>query len=52
MAKKIKMPEHSKEELKTMVEKFFEKGGVIKVYPTRYATGAYRATLTSVHKQK
>lgn len=52
MAKKIKMPEHSKEEFAAMIAAFFEKGGVIKVYPTRYATGAYRATLTSVHKQK
>jgi len=52
MAKKIKFPEHTKDEMKAMAAEFFDKGGVIKVYPTRYATGCFRATLTSVHKQK
>lgn len=39
-------------ELTKLVKEYFEKGGVIKVYPTRYATGALRSTLVSVKKQK
>lgn len=39
-----------KAELKTLVKDYFEKGGVIKVYPTRHLTGAYRSTIVSAKK--
>ena len=53
MARKVKMPVSTKAEIAAMVKAYFETGrGVIKVYPTRYAYGHYRSTLTNVIKQK
>lgn len=48
--KNIMFPAHTKAELTSMVEAFFAKGGVIKVYPTRYASGAFRSTIVSTKK--
>ena len=49
-ARKVKFAPSTKAELKDMVSDYFTKGGVIKVCPTRYAFGVYRATLTNTKK--
>jgi len=50
--RKSKLPDHTKEELSEMVKSYFDKGKTIKVGPVRYAQNYYRATLTSIYKQK
>ncbi len=52
MKRKIITPAPTKAELKAMVAAFFDKGGVIKVMPTRHATGAYRSTVVSTSKAR
>lgn len=48
----VKMPISTKQEVSDMVQAFLANKGKIKKCPDRYAFGVYRATLTSVVKQK
>ena len=52
MAAKIKFPVSTPAEITKMVEEFFEQGGVIRVMPTRYASGYFKSDVVSISKAR